>query len=290
MNATPAVSANNLILTFRCPDRPGILAAVTDAVHRSGLDIRDAAQFGDDESGQFFVRMHLATTRDGADAEFRANFAQTAQRVNLDWQLSPWERKVRTMIAVSKYGHCLNDLLHRWQSGLLHTDIVGVISNHEDMRALVEWHGLPYHHLPVTADTKAAQEARIVELMASERVDLLVLARYMQILSADLCRALDGRCINIHHSFLPSFKGASPYRRAFERGVKLVGATAHYVTSDLDEGPIIEQDVVRVTHATSAGEMTNLGREVEARVLARAVRWHVERRTILNGAKTIVFS
>jgi formyltetrahydrofolate deformylase len=290
VNATPSHSANNLVLTFRCPDRPGILAAVTDTVHRSGLDIRDAAQFGDDESGQFFVRMHLATTRDGADADFRANFAQTAQRVNLDWQLSAWERKVRTMIAVSKYGHCLNDLLHRWQSGLLHTDIVGVISNHEDMRALVEWHGLPYHHLPVTADTKAAQEARIVELMASERVDLLVLARYMQILSADLCRALDGRCINIHHSFLPSFKGASPYRRAFERGVKLVGATAHYVTRDLDEGPIIEQDVVRVTHATSAEEMTNLGREVEARVLARAVRWHVERRTILNGSKTIVFS
>ena len=289
MNATiPAES--NLVLTFRCPDRPGILAAVTDTVYRSGLDIRDAAQFGDDESGQFFVRMHLATTRAGADVEFRATFDETARRVQLDWQLSAWEHKVRTMIAVSNYGHCLNDLLHRLQSVILHTEIVGVISNHEDMRSLVEWHGLPFHHLPVTPDTKAAQEARILELMASGRVDLLVLARYMQILSTDLCRALDGRCINIHHSFLPSFKGASPYRRAFERGVKLVGATAHYVTSDLDEGPIIEQDVVRVTHATSAEEMTNLGREVEARVLARAVRWHVERRTILNGAKTIVFS
>ena len=285
-----AHSATDLVLAFRCPDQPGILAAVTAAIFQSGLDIRDAAQFGDPGCGQFFVRMHLATTADGAETAFRAEFAGVAQRLRLQYKLSVWSEKVRTLIAVSRYGHCLNDLLHKWQSGLLHTDIVGVVSNHDDMRSLVEWHGLPFHHLPVTPDTRAAQEAQILDLMSRERVDLLVLARYMQILSADLCRALDGRCINIHHSFLPSFKGASPYKRAYERGVKLVGATAHYVTSDLDEGPIIEQDVVRVTHATSAEEMTNLGREVEARVLARAVRWHVEHRTILNGTRTIVFS
>ena len=285
-----AHTAKDLILAFRCPDQPGILAAVTAAVFQAGLDIRDAAQFGDPGCGQFFVRMHLATTSDGAEAVFRPAFETVAQRLKLQWQLADWNAKVRSLIAVSKYGHCLNDLLHKWQSGLLHTDIVGVVSNHEDMRSLVEWYGLPFHHLPVTPETKAAQEERILELMSQQRVDLLVLARYMQILSEKMCRALDGRCINIHHSFLPSFKGASPYKRAYERGVKLVGATAHYVTSDLDEGPIIEQDVVRVTHATSAEEMTNLGREVEARVLARAVRWHVERRTILNGARTIVFS
>jgi formyltetrahydrofolate deformylase len=283
-------TVQDLILKFRCPDQPGILAAVTAAVFQAGLDIRDAAQFGDPGCGQFFVRMHLATTADGAEAVFRESFKAVAQRLDLKWLLRPWSEKTRTLIAVSKFGHCLNDLLHKWQAGLLHTDIVGVVSNHEDMRSLVEWHGLPFHYLPVSAETKAAQETRILELMAQEKVDLLVLARYMQILSENLCNALSGRCINIHHSFLPSFKGASPYKRAYERGVKLVGATAHYVTSDLDEGPIIEQDVVRVTHATSAEEMTNLGREVEARVLAKAVRWHVECRTILNGSRTIVFS
>ncbi|HEY1075551.1 MAG TPA: formyltetrahydrofolate deformylase [Fontimonas sp.] len=285
-----AHTVQDLILKFRCPDQPGILAAVTAAVFQSGLDIRDAAQFGEPGCGQFFVRMHLATTVDGAEAAFRQAFEAVAQRLDLKWQLTAWSKKARTLIAVSKFGHCLNDLLHKWQAGLLHTDIVGVVSNHDDMRSLVEWHGLPYHHLPVTAETKAAQEARILELMTEANVDLLVLARYMQILSENLCHSLAGRCINIHHSFLPSFKGASPYKRAYERGVKLVGATAHYVTSDLDEGPIIEQDVVRVTHATSAEEMTNLGREVEARVLSRAVRWHVECRTILNGNRTIVFS
>lgn len=284
-----AHTAKDLILAFRCPDRPGIIAAVTAAAFEAGLDIRDAAQFGDPDNHQFFVRMHLATTVDGGEAAFRAAMDPIAARLGLDWQLSDWSRKVRTLLAVSKFGHCLHDLLHKWQAGLLHTDIVGVISNHDDMRSLVEWHGLPYFHFPVTPETKAAQEQKILDLMASQQVDLLVLARYMQILSEDLCRKLEGRCINIHHSFLPSFKGASPYKRAYERGVKLVGATAHYVTSDLDEGPIIEQDVVRVTHAMSAEEMANLGKEVEARVLARAVRWHVERRIIPNGGRTIVF-
>ncbi|HEY0914594.1 MAG TPA: formyltetrahydrofolate deformylase [Solimonas sp.] len=278
------------ILTFRAPDRPGIMAAVTSALYRAGCDIRDGAQFGDPDTGAFFIRMHLASPVSLSQEQIRDELAPIARDRLLEWKIVPWNRKLRTLIAVSKFGHCLNDLLHRWRSGLLHTDIVGVVSNHPDMRSLTEWHGLPFHHFPITAETKPQQEAQILELMDKEQVDLLVLARYMQVLSQDMCRALDGRCINIHHSFLPSFKGASPYKRAYERGVKLVGATAHYVTSDLDEGPIIEQDVVRVNHAMGAEEMANLGRDVEARVLARAVRWHVEHRVIPNWPKTIVFA
>ena len=278
------------ILTFRAPDRPGIMAAVTSALYRAGCDIRDGAQFGDPDTGAFFIRMHLASPVSLSQEQIRDELAPIARDRLLEWKIVPWNRKLRTLIAVSKFGHCLNDLLHRWRSGLLHTDIVGVVSNHPDMRSLTEWHGLPFHHFPITAETKPQQEAQILALMDKEQVDLLVLARYMQVLSQDMCRALDGRCINIHHSFLPSFKGASPYKRAYKRGVKLVGATAHYVTSDLDEGPIIEQDVVRVNHAMNAEEMANLGRDVEARVLARAVRWHVEHRVIPNWPKTIVFA
>ncbi|MES2489730.1 MAG: formyltetrahydrofolate deformylase [Pseudomonadota bacterium] len=281
--------SHDFILTFRSPDRPGILAAVTACAYKKGCDIRDAQQFGDVDTKTFIIRMHLSVPETLSEDALRAAFEPVAKELELSWSLRAWQRKVRTLIAVSKYGHCLHDLLHRWRSGLLYTDIVGVISNHEDFRSLTEWYGLPFHHLPVTAETKPQQEAKILELIDSTKADLLVLARYMQVLSEDMCRSLDGRCINIHHSFLPSFKGASPYKRAFERGVKLVGATAHYVTSDLDEGPIIEQDVVRVNHAMNADEMTNLGREVEAQVLARAVRWHVEHRVILNGSKTIVF-
>ncbi|NGY04131.1 formyltetrahydrofolate deformylase [Solimonas terrae] len=280
---------HDLVLTFLSPDRPGILAAVTACVFKAGCDIRDAQQFGDDASRTFFVRMHLSAPVSTSESALSEAIATVAGQLDLRWSLRPWQRKLRSLILVSKYGHCLNDLLHRWRTGLLHTDIVGVVSNHEDFRSLTQWYGLPFHHLPVTPDTKAAQEAKILELVESTQTDLVVLARYMQVLSENLCRQLDGRCINIHHSFLPSFKGASPYKRAYERGVKLVGATAHYVTSDLDEGPIIEQDVVRVNHAMNADEMTNLGREVEARVLARAVRWHVEHRVILNAGKTIVF-
>jgi formyltetrahydrofolate deformylase len=281
--------SHDFILTFRSPDRPGILAAVTACAFKKGCDIRDAQQFGDVDTKTFIIRMHLSVPVTLSEDALRAAFEPVAKELELSWSLRAWQRKVRTLIAVSKFGHCLHDLLHRWRSGLLYTDIVGVVSNHEDYRSLTEWYGLPFHHLPVTAETKPQQEAKILQLIDSTNADLLVLARYMQVLSEDMCRALDGRCINIHHSFLPSFKGASPYKRAFERGVKLVGATAHYVTSDLDEGPIIEQDVVRVNHAMNADEMTNLGREVEARVLARAVRWHVEHRVILNGSKTIVF-
>ncbi|MGH8506965.1 MAG: formyltetrahydrofolate deformylase [Stenotrophobium sp.] len=281
--------SRDFILTFRSPDRPGILAAVTACAYKKGCDIRDAQQFGDVDTKSFIIRMHLSVPATLNEDALRAAFTPVARELDLSWSLRLWGRKVRTLIAVSKYGHCLHDLLHRWRSGLLHTDIIGVISNHEDFRSLTEWYGVPFHHLPVTAETRPQQEAKILRLIESTQADLLVLARYMQVLSEDLCRAIDGRCINIHHSFLPSFKGASPYKRAFERGVKLVGATAHYVTSDLDEGPIIEQDVVRVSHAMNADEITNLGGEVEARVLARAVRWHVEHRVILNGSKTIVF-
>lgn len=280
----------NYVFCFRCPDKPGIIAAVSSFFFQQGCDIRDAAQYGDPDTRQFFVRIHFEVPAELGIAELEQRLQPLVREQQLDYSLHDLDIKLRTLIAVSKQDHCLNDLLHRWRSGLLHTDIVGVVSNHEDLREMTEWYGLPFHHRPITPETKAEQESSILKLMDELNVDLLVLARYMQILSDDLCRQLHGRCINIHHSFLPSFKGAKPYHRAHERGVKLIGATAHFVTADLDEGPIIEQDVVRVSHADSAQEMVNLGREVEARVLARAMRWYVEHRLKLNGRKTIVFS
>ncbi|MBM3515159.1 MAG: formyltetrahydrofolate deformylase, partial [Alphaproteobacteria bacterium] len=207
----------------------------------------------------------------------------------MEWRIASAEAKPRASIAVSKHGHCLNDLLHRWKSGQLPVDIVSVISNHEDMRSLVEWHGIPFHYLPVSAAKRADQERQWLTLIAREQVELVVLARYMQVLSAELCHSLAGRCINIHHSFLPSFKGAKPYRQAYERGVKIIGATAHYVTPNLDEGPIIEQAVERVDHTHSVDDMIEIGRDLENVVLARAVRWHAERRVLMNGQKTVVF-
>ncbi len=278
------------VLSLRCEDRPGIIAAVSTCLFEQGCDIRDAAQFGDEETRGFFVRIHLQSPAGLSEAALREALRPVASGLQLDWRLHALARPLRTLIAVSQQGHCLNDLLHRWHGGLLPTEIVGVVSNHPDMRRLTQWYGLPYHYLPVTAATRAEQEARLAQLLADEQVDLLVLARYMQILSPDLCAQLEGRCINIHHSFLPGFKGARPYHRAHARGVKLIGATAHYATADLDEGPIIEQDVARVTHATCATEMVHQGREIEARVLARAVRWHVEHRVMINGLKTIVFA
>jgi formyltetrahydrofolate deformylase len=208
---------------------------------------------------------------------------------SLDWQLIRSDDRPKLLIAVSKGSHCLNDLLHRWHTGNLPVDIVGVVSNHPDLRALTEWHNIPYHHLPVTADTKAAQEAQLLALVEQSGTDYLILARYMQVLSPNLTERLAGRCINIHHSFLPSFKGARPYHRAHERGVKLIGATAHFVTSDLDEGPIIEQAVERVDHRATEQDLIRIGRDIEAQVLARAVRWTAERRVFLNGLRTIVF-
>ncbi len=280
----------HFVLRFRCPDQAGIIAAVAGFFYQQGCDIREAAQFGDPDTRMFFARMEFSAPTGVDLAGLQTQFEPLAGRFALDYQLHDMKQRLRTLIACSRQDHCVTDLLHRWHAGLLHTDIVGVVSNHEDMRRLTEWHGLPFFHLPVAADSKAQQEARLLDLMRQHRVDLLVLARYMQVLSDDLCQTLEGRCINIHHSFLPGFKGARPYHRAHDRGVKLIGATAHFVTAELDEGPIIEQDVVRVNHATSAQEMVNMGREVEARVLARAVRWHVEHRINLNGPRTIVFS
>lgn len=283
-------STQELILTLRAVDRPGVMAAVTSALVRTNCELHEGAQFGDPETGSIFIRMHIIAPISMGEDALRAELGNVVQNGLQDWKLVPWKRKLRTLIAVSKLGHCLNDLLHRWHSGLLHTDIVGVVSNHEDLRSLTEWHGLPFHYLPVTPETKPRQEAQILDLMERDKVDLLVLARYMQVLSDDACGKLEGRCINIHHSFLPSFQHERSYELAHDRGVKLVGATAHYVTTDLDDGPIIEQDVERVNHKMGADEMAMLGRDVEARVLARAVRWHVEHRVIQNPPKTIVLA
>jgi formyltetrahydrofolate deformylase len=208
----------------------------------------------------------------------------------MQWSLHDLAQRPRMLIAVSRFGHCLYDLLHRWRSGLLPVEIVGVVSNHNDMRSFTEWNGVPYHHFPVDPHDKRAHEARLLDLFARERVDLVTLARYMQILSPEMCAALAGRCINIHHSFLPSFKGAKPYHQAHTRGVKIIGATAHYVTNELDEGPIIEQAVERVSHAHSPEDLVMIGRDIECAVLARAVLWHAERRLMMNGRKTVVFA
>ncbi|WP_281300107.1 MULTISPECIES: formyltetrahydrofolate deformylase [unclassified Iodidimonas] len=281
---------NEFVLQMRCADQPGILARITGFLYERSGDVRDAAQFGDASTGLFFVRIHFRLTNGGSVAELRKDFGDYARSFGLDWSIRRWERRLPVMIAVSKAGHCLNDLLHRWKIGALPIRIMGVISNHETMRPLVEWHDLPFHYLPVDPDHRAKQEAAMLRLFEDSGSELLVLARYMQVLSSDLCTALNGRCINIHHSFLPSFKGARPYHRAHDLGVKLIGATAHYVTPDLDEGPIIEQDVRRVTHAHSPDDLVAIGRETEASVLARAVKWHAERRIMLNGRKTVVFN
>jgi len=286
---TEAGPACEYILTLHCPDRPGILAAVTGALAEQGGDVRDAQSFADDSTDEFFVRMHLLLPSGAAADAFGAAIGELAVRLGIGWELHDCAVQPRVMVMVSKFDHCLRDLLHRRETGALRADIRLVVSNHEDARELVEWHGVRFVHLPVSRENRAEQESEVLQLVREQGIDLVVLARYMQILSDGLVGALEGRCINIHHSFLPSFKGAMPYRQAHERGVKLIGATAHYVTEDLDEGPIIEQDVRRVTHATTESEMTAIGRETEASVLARAVRWHIEHRILLNGAKTVVF-
>ncbi len=279
------------ILVSSCRDVPGISAAITGALYEAGGFILDSRQYGDPETGLFFTRVAFTAAAGGTLAldTVRARFAPVGERFEMRWSILDAAERPRTIIAVSRFGHCLNDLLHRWRTGWLSIDVVGVVSNHLDMRALVEWHGLPFHHLPVTAASKVEQETAFLRVVEDSAADLVVLARYMQILSDSLAGQLAGRCINIHHSFLPSFKGAKPYHQAHARGVKIIGATAHYVTADLDEGPIIEQDVERVDHDPTAAELVEIGQDIEARVLARAVRWHAERRVFLNGAKTIVF-
>jgi formyltetrahydrofolate deformylase len=280
---------NDHILTLSCPDRTGIVYRVSGLLFELGCNILDSQQFGDDETGRFFLRVHFNLPPAISTDELRTRFTALAEGHGMDWQIHDARRKPRLLIMVSKQGHCLNDLLFRVSSGQLHAEIAAIVSNHNDFAGLAGSYGIPFHHLPVTPETKAQQEAQILRLVDAEQIDLVVLARYMQILSSQMCEALNGRAINIHHSFLPSFKGARPYHQAHARGVKIIGATAHYVTSDLDEGPIIEQDIERVDHTMTAQDLTQVGSDVESLVLARAVRSHVEHRILLNRNKTVVF-
>lgn len=280
----------DFILTLACPDRPGIVNAVAKFLVDRNLNIIDSSQFGDPTSKRFFMRMHFANDANLGIDDLRNDFQSTADSLSMDFDIVPATRKPRVLIMVSKIGHCLNDLLFRQSNGQLGIEVPLIISNHPDFSALAATYNIPFLHLPVTPETKPQQEARILELVREHRIDLIVLARYMQVLSPTLCEAMSGKIINIHHSFLPSFKGAKPYHQAYDRGVKIVGATAHFVTSDLDEGPIIEQDVVRVHHGMSPKELTHAGSTVESNVLATAVKYVTEHRVLLNGHKTVVFN
>ena len=275
------------ILTLSCPDRTGIVHAVSGFLLERGGNIEEAAQYNDPDTGLFFMRVQFACAVDGG--ELREQWGVFAQGFAMQWQLHSTTQPMRTVIMVSKEGHCLNDLLFRVKSGLLPLDVRAIVSNHREFYQLAASYNVPFHHIPVGKDNKAQAEARQYEIIQAEGAELVVLARYMQILSDDLCRKLAGRAINIHHSFLPSFKGAKPYYQAHDRGVKLIGATAHYVTADLDEGPIIEQDVARVDHSKTVEDLTAQGRDTESQVLARAVKWHSEHRVLLNGHKTVIF-
>ncbi|MEV1247888.1 formyltetrahydrofolate deformylase [Nonomuraea sp. NPDC050022] len=275
------------ILTVSCSDKPGIVYAVTSFLVQHGGNMLQSKQFNDRQGGGFFMRVHFAAQH-GLE-ELRAGFTYVADSFQMTWQLKDAVTPTRSLIMVSKFGHCMNDLLFRRQVGGLNIDIPVIVSNHPDLEPLAASYGVPFHHVPVTPQSKAEAEARVLELVAEYEADLVVLARYMQVLSDDMCKRLEGRAINIHHSFLPGFKGAKPYHQAHERGVKLIGATAHYVTADLDEGPIIEQDVARVDHELDPEDLIAAGRDVEAQVLARAVKWHSEQRVLLNGDRTVVF-
>lgn len=279
---------NTYILTLSCPDKSGIVHAVSGLLLEHGANIEEAAQFNDAQTGLFFMRVQFAT-QEAIQANLQAAIAALAGSWSMTFDLHPAAQKMPIVIMVSQQGHCLNDLLFRWKSGLLPVDIKAIISNHRDFYQLAANYNVPFHHIKVTADTKAAAEAKQLEIIQSEGAELVILARYMQVLSNDMCKALNGRAINIHHSFLPSFKGAKPYFQAHDRGVKLIGATAHYVTADLDEGPIIEQDVVRVDHSLTVDDLTAQGRDTESQVLAHAVKWHSERRVLISGHKTVIF-
>ncbi|TQK45298.1 formyltetrahydrofolate deformylase [Streptomyces sp. SLBN-118] len=277
------------VLTLSCPDKKGIVHAVSSYLYITGCNIEDSQQFGDRDTGLFFMRVHFSADEPVTVEKLRAGFAAVGESFRMDWEIHPAEEPMRIILMVSKFGHCLNDLLFRWRTGALPVEIAAVVSNHTDFEELVTSYGIPFHHIPVTKDTKAAAEAQVLELVRAENVELVVLARYMQVLSDDLCKQLSGRIINIHHSFLPSFKGAKPYHQAHARGVKLIGATAHYVTADLDEGPIIEQEVERVGHQVTPEQLVAIGRDVECQALARAVKWHAEHRILRNGRRTVVF-
>ncbi|MBB5934718.1 formyltetrahydrofolate deformylase [Streptomyces zagrosensis] len=298
----PPPAPQQFVLTLSCPDKQGIVHAVSSFLFMTGCNIEDSQQFGDGDTGLFFMRVHFTGGhRDRPSGpsprpetpvtleKLRASFAAVGDSFAMDWQLHRADEKMRVVLMVSRFGHCLNDLLFRCRIGALPVEIAAVVSNHPDFAELVESYGVAFHHIPVTKDTKSAAEAQLLELVRAEGVELVVLARYMQVLSDDLCKQLSGRIINIHHSFLPSFKGAKPYHQAHARGVKLIGATAHYVTADLDEGPIIEQEVERVGHEVTPDQLVAVGRDVECQALARAVKWHSERRVLLNGRRTVVF-
>jgi formyltetrahydrofolate deformylase len=276
------------ILTLSCPDTPGLVYAVSSFLVQQSANIRESQQFDDPLTGRFFMRVRFSLG--GSDvSRVREAFGRVAAAFHMSWQVHDAATPTRTLLLVSRFGHCLNDLLFRASIGALNVEIPAVVSNHRDFEGLAAAHGVPFHYLPVTPETKVGAEARLLELVDELDIDLVVLARYMQVLSNDLCTKLEGRAINIHHSFLPSFKGARPYHQAHARGVKLIGATAHYVTPDLDEGPIIEQDVARAEHSLTPDEMVAAGRDVEVQVLARALAWHTERRVLLDNNRTIVF-
>ncbi|WP_371625162.1 formyltetrahydrofolate deformylase [Streptomyces sp. NBC_01116] len=288
--ASDAAATEQYVLTLSCPDKQGIVHAVSSYLFMTGCNIEDSQQFGDHDTGLFFMRVHFSADATVTVDKLRASFAAIGEAFRMEWQIHRSAERMRIVLMVSKFGHCLNDLLFRSRTGALPVEIAAVVSNHTDFAELVASYGIPFRHLPVTKDTKAEAEARLLELVREEDVELVVLARYMQVLSDDLCKQLSGRIINIHHSFLPSFKGAKPYHQAHARGVKLIGATAHYVTADLDEGPIIEQEVERVGHGVTPDQLVAIGRDVECQALARAVKWHAERRILLNGRRTVIFA
>ncbi|MEV0782644.1 formyltetrahydrofolate deformylase [Streptomyces sp. NPDC050423] len=288
-SAVPDAASEQYVLTLSCPDKKGIVHAVSSYLFMTGCNIEDSQQFGDHDTGLFFMRVHFSADSPVTAEKLRASFAAIGDSFRMDWQIHRSADRMRIVLMVSKFGHCLNDLLFRSRIGALPVEIAAVVSNHTDFAELVASYDVPFRHIPVTRDNKADAEARLLELVREEDVELVVLARYMQVLSDDLCKQLSGRIINIHHSFLPSFKGAKPYHQAYARGVKLIGATAHYVTADLDEGPIIEQEVERVGHGVTPDQLVAVGRDVECQALARAVKWHAERRILLNGRRTVVF-
>jgi len=283
------MTTENYYLTLTCPNKPGIVAAVSTYIFQAGGDIEEAQQFDDKASKRFFMRVSFSCPTDGNT--LHSGFAEIAKRFELTWNLRAVKDLKRVLIMASKLDHCLVDLLYRWRIGELPMIICGIVSNHpQEVYASIDFADIPFHHLPVTPETKPAQEAKLLEIMADSKVDMVILARYMQILSDDLSTKLSGRCINVHHSFLPSFKGAKPYHQAHARGIKLIGATSHFVTSDLDEGPIIEQDVTRVTHGDTPDDLVRKGRDLERTVLSRALRYYLHDRVLINGTTSVVFS
>ncbi|OOO27733.1 formyltetrahydrofolate deformylase [Agrobacterium salinitolerans] len=279
----------NYVLTVSCDTTRGIVAALSGYLAEKGCNIVDSSQFDDFDTGRFFMRISFISEEDVSREALLEGLQPVAERFSMQAEMHDAKKRMKVLLMVSRFGHCLNDLLYRWKIGALPIDIVGVVSNHFDYQKVVVNHDIPFHHIKVTKENKPQAEAQLLDLVDQTGTELIVLARYMQVLSDSMCRKMSGKIINIHHSFLPSFKGANPYKQAYERGVKLIGATAHYVTADLDEGPIIEQDTARITHAQSADDYVSIGRDVESQVLARAIHAHIHHRTFINGNRTVVF-